>query len=152
MASRTRGRVGSAHLHRRSPLGSDERPDAQAQENAVAGRSPSRLATFVAKLRRRRVFRALIGWGVFSFAVLQVIEPLIHGLGLPEWTLKVVIGALGLGFPATVVLAWAYDLTSTGIRRTAEAGEVVPGARPRWHAAPLVGLVAAGAVLGALVS
>src|SRR5207248_3419398 len=123
-----------------------------AQESVVGRRPSSRRAAFFAELRRRRVFRALVGWGIVSFAVLQVVEPLIHGLGFPEWTLKLVIVALGLGFPATLVLAWAYDLTSAGIRRTAEPDEVASGELPRPHAAPLVGLVAAGAVLGALVS
>jgi hypothetical protein len=54
---------------------------------------------FIAELRRRRVFRALVGWGILSFAVLQVIEPIMHALGLSEWTLKVVVGLLALGFP-----------------------------------------------------
>lgn len=62
------------------------------------------------ELQRRRVFRALIGYGVVSFAVLQVIEPLMHGLNLPEWVLSATVIALGLGFPFTLVLAWAFDV------------------------------------------
>jgi serine/threonine-protein kinase len=82
------------------------------------------LSSWLQELRRRRVFRALIGWGIASFAVLQVAEPVMHALGLPDWTLKVVVAALAAGFPATAALAWIFDLTRAGIRRTppAEAG------------------------------
>lgn len=84
---------------------------------------------FISELRRRRVFRALVGWGILSFAVLQVIEPIMHALGLGEWTLKVVVGLLGLGFPVSAALSWAYDLRRTGIERT-------PATAPEGTGAP----------------
>ncbi|HQR29541.1 MAG TPA: hypothetical protein PLL32_03960, partial [Anaeromyxobacteraceae bacterium] len=79
------------------------------------------IGDFIAELKRRRVVRALIGWGVVSFAVLQVAEPLMHALDLPEWTLKVVVAALAAGFPITSALAWVFDLKGTGIERTPPA-------------------------------
>jgi TolB-like protein len=79
------------------------------------------------ELKRRRVFRAVVAWGIFSFAALQATEPLMHGLGLPEWTLKLVVALLGLGFPVTILLSWTFDLRSTGIERTSPA-EPSPGA------------------------
>jgi TolB-like protein/tetratricopeptide (TPR) repeat protein len=71
-----------------------------------------------AELKRRRVFRALLGYGVLTFAVLQVAEPIIHGLHLPDWTLSLVVAALGIGFPVVIVLAWIFDMGGTGIERT----------------------------------
>jgi hypothetical protein len=71
------------------------------------------LAAWSQELRRRRVIRALLGWGLLSFAVLQVIEPPQHALGLGEQFLKVVVTVLALGFPVTAGLAWAFDLTRT---------------------------------------
>jgi len=79
------------------------------------------LGPLLEELKRRRVFRALVGWGIFSFAVLQVVEPLMHALDLPDWTLKLVVALLGLGFPATVVLAWIFDIGKGGIERTPPA-------------------------------
>ena len=84
---------------------------------------------FVAELKRRRVIRALIGWGIFSFAVLQVIEPVLHAYHLPEWSLTAVVTVLGAGFPITVVLAWVFDLSTTGITRTGPAASPETGAR-----------------------
>jgi TolB-like protein len=76
----------------------------------------------VSELRRRRVIRALVIWGAMSFAVLQVYEPVMHGLHLPEWTLGFVVVLLGLGFPVTVALAWVFELTAGGIARTPDEG------------------------------
>jgi tetratricopeptide (TPR) repeat protein len=82
-------------------------------------------------LKRRRVIRALLGWGVVSFAVLQVAEPLMHALDLPDWTLKVVVAVLAAGFPVTSALAWVFDLKSTGVERTPPANRAAgPGQAP----------------------
>ncbi len=72
----------------------------------------------IAELKRRRVFRALVAYAVVVFAVLQVIEPIMHGLSLPDWTLTFVVVVLGIGFPVVLVLAWIFDVSSAGIERT----------------------------------
>ena len=96
-------------------------------------------ASWFQELKRRRVFRALIGYGIVAFAVLQVIEPVMHGLGLPDWVLSVTVTGLGLGFAVTLVLAWVFDLKGGRIERT--------GPAPR--ARLLITLVVAGVALGA---
>ncbi len=45
----------------------------------------------IAELNRRRVFRALVGYGIAAFAVLQIIEPVIHGLHWPDQVLSYVV-------------------------------------------------------------
>src|SRR5712664_4601089 len=77
--------------------------------------------SFVAELQRRRVFRALIGYAVAAFAVLQIIEPVMHGLHWPEAVLSYVVVALGLGFPLVVALAWVFDVKARRLERTAPA-------------------------------
>ena len=73
------------------------------------------------ELRRRRVFRALVGWGIASFAILQIIEPVMHAYHLPEWTLTAAVTFLAAGFPVAVILSWIFDLSTRGIIRTAPA-------------------------------
>jgi adenylate cyclase len=89
----------------------------------------AKLQDFISELKRRRVIRALVGWGIFAFAILQVYEPLMHGLHLPEWTLSLVILVLAGGFPVTVMLAWIFDLRTTGIERTEPTGGTPTRAR-----------------------
>ncbi len=83
--------------------------------------------TLFEELKRRRVFRAIVGYGIVAFALLQVVEPIMHGLHLPDETLTFVVVALGFGFPVVVVLAWAFDVSAAGVERTSAA----PGASPR---------------------
>ena len=92
------------------------------------------------------MIRALLGWGIFAFAVLQIYEPVMHGLHLPEWTLSVVVLTLAAGFPATVVLAWIFDLGPGGIARTAPSLDETPSLARRFR----VGLLLVG--LGVVVA
>jgi TolB-like protein len=96
----------------------------------------------LAELKRRRVFRVLLGYGLFSFAVLQVIEPVLHAYHLPDWTLTAVVTSLAVGFPVAVILSWFFDLTAEGLVRTPST----PGRSTRGRAAALavgLGLLAA---------
>jgi len=83
------------------------------------------------ELKRRRVFRALVAYGIVAFAVLQITEPIMHGLRWPDAVLGYVVVALALGFPIVVGLAWIFDVSAGGIQRTApEASATGPrGAR-----------------------
>jgi TolB-like protein len=118
-------------------------------EGSLAG-----FSDFVAELKRRRVIRALLGWGIASFAVLQVYEPVMHGLHLPEWTLSFVVVALALGFPVTAALAWVFDLKASGIERTPpdatrdQASSMSQGSRRARRALLLLGLGFAAATPG----
>jgi len=99
------------------------------------------------------VIRALLVWGVVAFAVLQVYEPVMHGLHLPEWTLSFVVVILGLGFPITAALAWVFDLKASGIERTRPAeeaggGSPVTSRPPRGRVLLLLGLGIAAAAPG----
>ena len=86
----------------------------------------------------------LVGYGVVSFTVLQVVEPIQHALGLSDAALKMVVVLLGVGFPVSLVLAWAFDINPAGIERTP------PAAAPALRGPRLVLLLCvAGALLAA---
>lgn len=76
------------------------------------------LRGFWDELGRRRVVRVGVAYSVALFVVLQVAELTLEPLGLPAWsyTLVLVLGLLGL-LPA-LVLAWAFDITPSGVKRT----------------------------------
>jgi protein-disulfide isomerase len=105
------------------------------------------LESLVAELKRRRVFRALIAWGLVAFAVLQVIEPVMHGMHWPDATLSYVVMALALGFPAVVLLAWVFDVRAGRLERTLPSGDGLQ-LRGIRLALVLVGLGVAGALPG----
>ena len=114
-----RPRDGAAVLAALTPI--EEKLRAKPAGGASPVHAKKRKATFgdlLAELKRRHVFRVMIGYGIFAFAVLQVTEPIMHGADLPSWVLKAVLVALVLGFPVSVILAWVYDLTAQGVKRT----------------------------------
>jgi TolB-like protein/Tfp pilus assembly protein PilF len=80
-----------------------------------------------AELKRRRVFRALVGYGIAAFAVLQIVEPVMHGLHWPEVTLSYVVVALAIGFPIVVSLAWIFDVNAGRLERTPASGRELQG-------------------------
>ncbi len=73
-----------------------------------------------AELERRRVMRVLLGYAIVSFAILQIAEPVLHGLHLPDSTLSIIVVLLGIGFPVAVALGWVFDLTAGGVATTPE--------------------------------
>jgi len=100
----------------------------------------------LAELKRRRVFRALVGYGIAAFAVLQVVEPVMHGLHWPEAVLSYVVVGLALGFPIVVALAWIFDLNQGRLERTVDAG----GPKRTRLALALLGIGALAAAPGLL--
>lgn len=83
-----------------------------------------RLSRFLAELKRRRVYRVAVVYAATAFVVVQVADLTFVRLGLPPWTVTLVIALALLGFPVAVVLAWAFEVTPEGVRRT----ETVAGA------------------------
>lgn len=73
------------------------------------------------ELLRRRVVKVVAGYGIVLFGILQAAELTLEPLGLPAWSYTLVLTLGLLGFPLTVVLAWALDITPTGLERTSTA-------------------------------
>ncbi len=149
-ATKARPRDGAAVLAALQPI--EDALRAKPADGAPPVHAKRRKATFgdlLAELRRRHVFRVMIGYGVFAFAVLQVTEPIMHGADLPNWVLKAVLVALVVGFPVAVILAWVYDLTAQGVRRTPSTTD--PGA-PRFGRSRFLLPLAVAAVVLAIAT
>lgn len=106
-----------------------------------------------AELKRRSVFRVMAVYGLVGFGLLQVVDLAVPALLLPDWTFRFFALALLVGFPVALVIAWAFETTPAGVRRTAPASErelheiVAAPASRRWPAGVLA-LVGAAALLG----
>lgn len=81
-------------------------------------RAKSRVQRGFAELLRRKVFRVAAAYLVVAWLLVQVAATTFEPLGLPAWTLSLVIALLVLGFPLACVLAWVFDLTPAGIERS----------------------------------
>src|SRR5205823_527774 len=73
---------------------------------------------FFAELRRRNVYKVAIAYAVVAWLLLQAASILFPTFEAPPWTMKVFVAVIALGFPIALVLAWAFELTPEGIKRT----------------------------------
>jgi TolB-like protein len=73
-----------------------------------------------AELRRRNVFRVGAAYAVVAWLLLQLADILLGNFGAPEWVFKSFVALMVLGFPLALFLAWAYELTPEGVKRSAE--------------------------------
>lgn len=85
-----------------------------------------RLQRLRAELERRRVVRVAVVYLVAAWALIEASDVVFPALRLPEWTVTFVVVLALLGFPAALVLAWAFDLTSEGVQRTEPADSLAP--------------------------
>jgi TolB-like protein/Flp pilus assembly protein TadD len=96
---------------------------------------------FFAELRRRNVYRVAIAYAVVAWLLMQIATQVFPFLEIPNWAIRLVIMLLALGFPIALFLAWAYELTPEGIKRT---NEIEPGRRSRNRAWIYIVIVAGG--------
>jgi TolB-like protein/Tfp pilus assembly protein PilF len=110
---------------------------------------PSSLQALFAEMKRRRVFKVMAVYGAVAFVLLQIADIAFEPLGLPAWTLTFVLVLAMIGLPLAIVLAWAFESTPDGVRRTAPAPEeeirqmVAEPRSRRWPA----GLLALGSMV-----
>ncbi|MCA1660492.1 MAG: hypothetical protein LC642_08175, partial [Verrucomicrobiaceae bacterium] len=79
---------------------------------------------FFAELKRRNVYKVAIAYAVVGWLLIQVATSTFPVLEIPSWAIKLVIALVVLGFPLALVLAWAFELTPEGVKRTEDVRPV----------------------------
>jgi len=96
-----------------------------------------RLTNFFAELKRRKVYRVAIGYAVVAWLLIQIATQVFPFLDVPNWAIRLIILLLALGFPLALVLAWAFDITPQGMKRTDDLPPPTPPlARPEYSDVP----------------
>ena len=78
------------------------------------------------ELKRRHVFRIGIAYLVVAWLLTQVVGVIGPMFGLPSWFPRGVVILLAVGFPVALIVAWAFELTPEGVKRTDELDEAAP--------------------------
>ena len=89
---------------------------------------------FFAELRRRNVYKVAVAYAIVSWVVVQVATQVFPFLEIPNWVVRLVIVLVAIGFPIALVIAWAFELTPQGIKRTEEADASAPHRRTKSYA------------------
>ncbi len=74
---------------------------------------------FLEELKRRHVWRVAVAYAVAAWVLVQIATQVFPFFNIPNVDVRLVIVLLAIGFPVAVVLAWIYEVTPEGIRRTA---------------------------------
>ncbi len=109
----------------------------------------SQLARAFRELKRRRVFRVATVYAAVAFVIWQAAEFAFPALRLPDWAPTLVVVLTLLGFPIAVVLAWAFEITPEGVKRTEPLGEEATAPQARSSA---IAVTAGSALLVAVVA
>ncbi len=88
-----------------------------------------RIPSFLAELKRRKVYRVAVVYAVVAFAIWQAADFVLPAARVPDWAPTLVLVLTILGFPIALVLAWALELTPEGIRVTPPTGQAAAGDR-----------------------
>jgi TolB-like protein len=72
--------------------------------------------TFLAELRKRKVFQVAIGYLAVAWLLVQVTATILPAFDLPIWTLRLVVLLFALGFPVALLMAWSLELTPDGVK------------------------------------
>jgi eukaryotic-like serine/threonine-protein kinase len=104
------------------------------------------VGTFLRELNRRHVVRATLAYVVAAFALLQGIELVAEPLGLPPAAFPFLVRLAAAGLVATIILAWIYEITPQGIRRTLPWGPAADPVADRGATSAAAGPAAAAAV------
>ena len=78
---------------------------------------------FLAELKRRKVFRLAALYGGAGFVAVQAADVFVPALGLPPLILRAVAFLVIAGFPLALFVAWVFERTPEGMRRTGDATE-----------------------------
>src|ERR1700750_1090693 len=101
---------------------------------------------FFAELKRRNVYKVAVAYAVVGWLLIQIATQVFPFLEIPNWVVRLVIALVAIGFPIALIIAWAFELTPEGIKRTEEADAARQHSRGGVWIAVVV--IAAGLSLG----
>jgi len=76
---------------------------------------------FFGELKRRNVYKVAVAYAVVGWLLIQVATQVFPFLEIPNWMIRLVILLTAFGFPVALIIAWAFELTPEGIKRTEDA-------------------------------
>src|SRR5437763_4785954 len=85
-------------------------------------------ATLFAELKRRNVYKVAVAYAVVGWVIAQIATQIFPFLEIPNWVVRLVIVLIAIGFPIALVIAWAFEATPEGIKRT-EVADAMPTTR-----------------------
>ena len=103
-----------------------------------------KIDNFFAELKRRNVYKVAVAYAVVSWLLIQIATQVFPFFEIPNWVVRLVVLLIVIGFPIALIIAWAFELTPEGLKRT-EAVDAVPSRRSA-HRTWIYVVIIAGAI------
>jgi TolB-like protein/Tfp pilus assembly protein PilF len=101
--------------------------------------------SFFAELKRRNVYKVAVAYAVVGWLLVQVATQVFPFFEIPNWAVRLVVLLIIVGFPISLVIAWAFEMTPEGIKRT----EVADAAHKHSRGKTWIYVVIIGAAISA---
>src|SRR5256885_2727224 len=101
---------------------------------------------FFAELKRRNVYKVAVAYIVAGWALSQGIAQVFPVFDIPNWVIRLIVLLIIIGLPIALILAWTFELTPQGIKRTEDVDLAVAAQQPKKRTWIFV------VIIGALVS
>jgi TolB-like protein/Flp pilus assembly protein TadD len=88
----------------------------------------SETGSFFAELKRRNVYKVAVAYAIVGWLIVQIATQVFPFLEIPNWIVRLIIVFVAIGFPIALIIAWAFELTPEGIKRTEDVAPGVGGA------------------------
>src|SRR6266568_2155421 len=103
---------------------------------------------FFSELKRRNVYKVAVAYAIVGWLLVQVATQVFPFFEIPNWAVRLVVLAIVIGFPIALVIAWAFELTPEGLKRTEDVDRAAAAQRPRHRAWIFVVIIAGAMSLG----
>src|SRR5438067_13055009 len=84
---------------------------------------------FFVELKRRNVYKVAVAYAIVGWLLVQVATQVFPFFEIPNWAVRLVVLAIVVGFPIALVIAWAFELTPQGLKRTEDVDLAKQGHR-----------------------
>ena len=101
-----------------------------------------KIDNFFVELKRRNVYKVAVAYIVAGWALAQGIAQVLPVFDTPNWLIRLLVVLIILGFPIALAMAWAFESTPEGIKRTEDADAMpagAAGAKRAWIYVAIVG-------------
>jgi serine/threonine-protein kinase len=105
-----------------------------------------KIENFFSELKRRNVFKVAVAYAVVAWLLMQIASQIFPFFEIPNWAVRLVVLLLIIGFPIALIIAWAFEATPEGIKRTQAADAA--GQRSRGGAWIYIVLISAALSVG----
>src|SRR6202140_3604401 len=107
----------------------------------------SKMAAFFAELKRRNVYKVAVAYAVVGWLIAQIATQIFPFFEIPNWAIRLVVLLIVIGFPIALIIAWAFELTPEGLKRTeiADAAPIQRSPHRTWiYVVIIAGAIAIG--------